>query len=552
MNPEHLLDKGKAALGGLSTPQLATLAATFVLVVSLVIGGAYYMGAPAWALLFSDMEPDAAAHVVEQLKAQKVEYRIDGGGRSIRVPADRVDELRLQFASTGLPSSGRIGFEIFDRTQFGATEFLEQVNYRRALEGEIARTITSIQEVENARVHIAMAKDSLFTEREQPAKASVILKLRSNRPLASLTVTGITNLVAAAVEGLRPDAVVVLDTEGRPLARPTEDGDEPLGSAQNERQQKLEKELSTRVVALLEPVVGFERVKVNVALRLRSESEEATEERWDPENPVVRSRQITSDLGPGLAAGGVAGARGNLPPPAAQPGDDPPPPPPAALAATAQASRSAETVNYEISKVVRHTLRPRGDVARMTVAVMLDHQSVRETAEDGTVTTVARPRPAQELRKIEGLVAAAVGLDTTRGDLLTVETIPFSSPFDEEMAPPTVLERVTPHVKDASRILGVLLLALLAVFGVVRPVMRRSLGPASSAPEPVLPTVATLPKTVEQLEGEIEAQLLADAQDAMGDKRRVPVLTKHLSGLTAKDPEGAARLIRTWLAEERK
>lgn len=551
MNPQDLLDKVKAALGGLSTAQLATLAGTFVAVVAVVIGGANYMNRPTYALLFSDMEPDAAAHVVEQLKAQEVPYQIDGGGRSLRVPASQVDELRLQFASTGLPSSGRIGFEIFDRTQFGATEFLEQVNYRRALEGEIARTIQSIQEVENARVHIAMAKASLFTEREQPAKASVILKLKSGRPLSPVTVTGITNLVAASVEGLSAEAVVVLDTDGRPLARPSDDDETPLGATQMERQQKLEQDLATRVVALLEPVVGFDRVRVNVALRLRSDSEEATEERWDPEAPVVRSRQVTTDIGPGLATGGVTGARANLPPPSREPGDEPPPPPATILAANGQASRSSETTNYEISKVVRHTIRPRGDVARMTVAVMLDDQTVRTTGEDGTVTTELKPRTPQELEKIQGLVASAVGFDPARGDALTVENISFSTPFEEPMPERGIMERVEPYAMDSMRIVGVLLLLTLMVFGVVRPMMRRTLPAAPAAAQVPLPTVTDAPKTVEQLEGEIEAQLLAAAKEATSDRRRVPVLTKHLSGLATNDPEGAARLIRTWLVEER-
>src|SRR5262249_30863169 len=161
--------------------------------------------------------------VVEKLKAQKVTYQLDDGGRAIRVPETRVDELRLAFTAQGLPSTGRIGFEIFDRTAFGETEFLEHVNYRRAPEGGNARTSSAIGEVAIGRVHIAMAKESLFESREQPAKASVILKLKGRQPLAGATVSGIASLVASSVEGLRPESVVILDNFGRPLTRPSDE-----------------------------------------------------------------------------------------------------------------------------------------------------------------------------------------------------------------------------------------------------------------------------------------------------------------------------------------
>ena len=223
MNVQQLIDRLKQLGGSLSTRQLVTLGATFIAVVALIAGSAWYLNAPDYRILFTDMEPEEASRVQSSLTDQKVDFRLTNGGRDIEVPKEDVDRLRLSFsAGENLPTSGRIGFEIFDRTAFGQTEFLEQVNYRRALEGEIARTIATLAEVSSARVHIAMAKDSLFGSRVQPAKASVVLKLKKNRPLAPGTTAGITNLVAASVEGLRPESVVLLDSFGRPLARPTE------------------------------------------------------------------------------------------------------------------------------------------------------------------------------------------------------------------------------------------------------------------------------------------------------------------------------------------
>ena len=327
MDAKQFLARLTSLSSALTPTQMLTIGASFLAVVALVAGSAYYLNASSYALLYSDLDAESAADVVSRLKTQKVPYQLDAGGRSVRVPASRVDELRLEFAGQGVPSSGRVGFEIFDRTAFGATEFLEHMNYRRALEGEIARTITTLSEVSSARVHIAMAKDSVFTDREQPAKASVVLKLRNaSRPLAPATVNGIASLVASSVEGLRPDSVVIMDSFGRPLLRPEAGSEDAADGLQLEKQQRLERDLATRVVSLLEPVVGASRVRVNVSARLNPRSLDETEERWDPGAAVVRSRQAQSDGSVGLpgANAGIAGARANLPPAATPPAAMPP------------------------------------------------------------------------------------------------------------------------------------------------------------------------------------------------------------------------------------
>jgi flagellar M-ring protein FliF len=311
VNPEQLFTHLKKLATTLSAKQLLGLGFVFVAVVGVVVGSGYWISQPTYTLLVADMDAETASSVVGRLKTERIDYQLSDGGRSVSVPAERADELRLQFASNGLPSAGRIGFEIFDRTAFGTTEFLEHVNYRRALEGELARTIGTLSEVASARVHIAMAKDSLFVDQEQPAKASVVLRLKANRPLAAATVKGIANLVAGSVESLRPESVVILDTFGRPLTRPS---DETGTVADVDRQQQIERDMTTRVVALLEPVVGTGRVRVNVAAYLNPESVEETEEHWDPAT-VIRSRQTLTEVGSGAAAtGGVAGARANQPP----------------------------------------------------------------------------------------------------------------------------------------------------------------------------------------------------------------------------------------------
>jgi flagellar M-ring protein FliF len=426
-------------------------------------------------------------------------------------------------------------------------------------EGEIARTIATISEVSSARVHIAMGKDSLFGE-SRPAKASVVLKLKGQRTWSAATINGVSNLVAASVEGLRPDAVVILDSFGRPLARPNADADDPMGAAQLERQARLEREMATRVTALLEPVVGMDRVRVNVAIRLDPQTQDETEERWDP-NAVVRSRQMTADGVP--ASGGpaqVAGARGNTPPPAAPPSQAAASTTVSPLAGgTAGAGRAAETTNYEISRTTRRTHQPSGDIERLSVAVILDDDQVASRDKAGALVVKRAPRTPAEIKKIQGLVAAAVGLDASRGDQLTVENVAFDEPIVEDVPTPSVLERITPKIWESGRLavmagMGILVLLFL------RPLLKRSTALATNAVAVVataMPMPAAVPapagpaiKTVSDIESEIEAQIDAAAAAKMGESRRLPVLTRRVSALSTKEPENIARLLRTWMNED--
>jgi flagellar M-ring protein FliF len=407
-----------------------------------------------------------------------------------------------------------------------------------------------------------MGKESLFSGREQPAKASVVLKLRDRQALPPGTVQGIASLVAASVDGLRPESVVVLDTHGRPLLRPNADGEEPLGAAELERQQRYERELSTRVIALLEPVVGPDRVRVNVSARLDAESQEQTEERWDPAGSAIRSRQVSADSRSTASARGVAGARANLPPPAddkaAADGEteEGAPPAPAAAPATAAASlaspaggTSSETTNFEISKTVRHTVRPRGNVARLSVAVILDHAVTTTRDESGAATRTSAARPPEEIQKIHNLVAASVGLDPSRGDQLTVEQLAFDEQVVEPIEP-AWWERWVPEAMQLLRVLAVLVLGALAFFFLVRPLMKRVVSGVPAAPvhQPVM--TGPFPKTIQELEGEIGAQLDAAVLQPAGERLKLPVLTKRLANMTGSEPQNAAKLIRTWLNEE--
>jgi flagellar M-ring protein FliF len=403
-----------------------------------------------------------------------------------------------------------------------------------------------------------MGKESLFGD-SRPAKASVVLKLKGSRQMSPSTINGITNLVAASVEGLRPEAVVILDSFGRPLARPEGDASDPLGAAQMERQQRIERDMAQRVVALLEPVVGPERVRVNVAVRLDAKTSEETEERWDP-NTVVRSRQLTADQINGANGATVAGTRGNIAPPPPDPKNPTPPPSTTQQAATGPASsRSAETTNYEVSRTTRHVIQPPGDVSRLSVAVILDDEHTPKKNKDGSTSLVRKPRSQKEIQKIQALVSAAVGLDAMRGDRLTVENVSFDEPVQEEAPPQSFLEKHERQVWEGSRIGAVVLIGIFALLFVVRPLMRRagvkdprSL-PAGAGvgelPAAAMQTAGQAPKTVADLESEIDAELNAmTAQYA--ENRRLPVLTRRVSSVTVQEPENVAKLLRSWIQDE--
>jgi flagellar M-ring protein FliF len=597
VNPEKLFAHLAKLGASLTSKQILALTAVFIAVVGIMFGSAYFIAIPDYTLLVTDMDAETATSVVSKLKDAKVPYQLADGGRAVRVPAEKVDELRLQFASNGLPSSGHIGFEIFDRPAFGTTEFLEHVNYKRALEGELGRTIGTLADVQSARVSLAMAKDSLFIDQQQPAKASVVLRLKSpNRPLAPSTVRGIASLIAGSVEALRPESVTILDTYGRFLSSPTDANDTAATAGlQRDRQQQIERDLSTQVISLLEPVVGSGHVRVNVAAVLKADAVEETKETWDPTS-VVRSKATTTETNAAANPLGVAGARANQPAgaststnpanpaAAAAPNTTPNPanptnpsnPPNPGGASTPPvvtpplngnqsstqvgSTRATDTTNYEISRTTRHLLSPQGQLARLSVAVILDDQRVAAPAAAPGAAPAApalpttKPWDAAEITRIKGLVSAAVGFDAQRGDQLTIENISFDAPAFEADLPPVptgtkVMESVKLYGPSTLRIGGVLLVAFFALFGVLRPIARQAASlpsaPALMAATASSPASTAKLPTVQEQEGAIEAEL----DLATGQRRKLPVLTKRVAKLASQEPEQLARIVRGWMAE---
>ncbi|MBA4397636.1 MAG: flagellar M-ring protein FliF, partial [Syntrophus sp. (in: bacteria)] len=313
-----------------------------------------------YRVLFSNLTSGDAANIITKLKEKKIPYQISAGGDVVSVPADRVSELRLELAAGGIPQGGGVGFEIFDNKTFGTTDFEKQLNYRRALQGELSRTINSLDEIQQSRVHIVLPKDSLFVDQQKKTTASVTIRLKSGKKLKPAQIEGIGHLVASSVEGLSAADVMIVDSQGNIISQNT-GGDSRLAqmtTSQAEYKKNLEKDMAGKIQTMLENVVGPGKAAVRVSADLDFRITEKTEELYDPESPVIRSTQKQMDK-----------ATGPIPVPA--PGRT------AAPAASAPAAgpekeKSEEIVNYEINKVVSKTVMPVGEVKKLSIAVLVD------------------------------------------------------------------------------------------------------------------------------------------------------------------------------------
>lgn len=426
-----------------------------------IIGALVYYGtATEYGVLFSDLKAEDAQKIVEKLKAANVPYSLTTNGTTIMVPPNKITELRLQMAGEGIISGGHVGFDLFDKTNFGATDFAQQVNFRRAIEGELAKTLEGMDEVEGVRVHITPKKESVFTEKEEGAKASVMLRVKQGKELSGDRTEAIVNLVASSVEGLDAANVAVMDTRGRLLSAPGKgktggSGDASAFNSQLEAKQKYEAETAARVIALLEPVVGENRVRADIAADVDFSQIEQTEERYNPQSQVIRSQQTTAESRNAAIPppAGTVGARANDPTLPVQPNQP-------AQNQVGNNARNSTTTNYEIDKTTRRTIGGGGRVNRMTVSVVVDYK---------TVEGVDVARTTEEVQQIQNLVAAAVGTDQNRGDSVVVQTMAFNKPPTEEAATVNWLDKNKALVANLTKYGSLVLIALLIFLFVIRP-----------------------------------------------------------------------------------
>ena len=549
MASQNPIDQVKAFFTRYTLQQKLTLAGSAGLVLVLLWVLVYFANRVEYQILYADLDPQEAQGIVQKLQELKVSYELTPDGRTVKIASDKLAEVRIQLASQGLPESGRVGFEIFDRTNFGLTNFQEQVNYQRALEGELARSIMTLAEVEAARVHLVLPKESLFQTADEQTKASVILKLKSGRSLSGSAAQGIVNMVASAVKGLTPEKVVLIDYRGKVLSR-NEGVESGLSAQQLDARQKLETELSGKIVQILEPAVGQGKVRPQVFVVMNFQQVEETVEQYDPQGSVVRSEQkqqervSTDERTGGIASGAAAGF--------AVPTDS--------LSGTTGSDvvKQNETINYEVSKAVRHVVNPVGKVERMSVAVVIDNFTKTTINNNGKPEVVQEPRSFEEMNKYRELVAAAIGFNPDRGDQLTVENISFQGET-ELIDKPSFLEKQAPLITTALRYLIIPVVFIILYFLFLRPVQKTVLrnwspaGSLASGRQSRLTDSIQTPMTVKQLEAQLNGR---PGQNGTSERDFVPPATNKMDLIRKRvveqaqnDPETMARLVRVWLAD---
>lgn len=548
------MDQIRKLLKSLSLRQRITLAVVAAAVIGAIVSFTHWNTERDFRPLYSSLSTDDAAAVVAKLRETGVEYRLRDGDSTVMVPSAKVAELRLQMATAGIPKSGRIGYELFDKTNLGATDFTEQVNYHRAVEGELERSVMAMSEVAEARVHITFPKESVFSEEQKPAKASVMVKLKTGAKLSEQNAAAIAQLVSSAVEGLSPDSVSVMDMRGNLLIRSKKPGD-ALGLSDEVLQykQKLESETQSKINSVLDPLLGSEKYRSSVDIDCDLTSGDQSEETFDPSHSVLTSSQRTEEGSTGReATAGVPGTKSNLPRPTFRP---------PAYGANGLARRT-ESMNYETSRTVRRTHVPQGIVHRMSVSVVVDQnvrwQMVGKGKQAHLQKFIDAPS-AERMKTIQAVVAAAVGINATRGDQLTVETLPFEATLAAE--PPAAS---APHPAPATRFSPVVLgsvgggVLLLAAIGFI--LYKRSKKNKSQLAEiqkelaAARATPVSLPESSESSEDKGRQpptiENLAEVYKLPeGGNTKTEVLTRQVSEQAHRDPAALAQIVRTWLNE---
>ena len=514
--------------------------------------------------LYSGLAPEDAAAVTQKVREAGIEYKLDETGATVLVPSTRVAEARLALAAAGLPKTGRIGFELFDRNNLGASDFAEQVNYRRALEGELERTVGTIGEVEQARVHITFARDSVFLDARQPSKATVVLRMRRGVLLSQPSVTAIANLLASAVEGLSPGAVAIVDSAGRLLSRPRAagDGDTMLAESNLDYRRQVEADLIGRINAELTPLLGAERFRASVNADCDFTSSEQSEETYDPAKSVVLTSQTTEESTGSALAGGTPGTASNLPRPPAK-----------ATAGSSGVARRTENNSYQPSRLVKRTVLPKGSIRRISTAILLD-QSVRWEGVGAKAQRVLVPPSPEVLKVVHDIVAGITAFSETRGDQLTIETLPFESTLASEPPLPPVPPSAAPKPSgiDFKRpaVIGGIVGCVLLLAGLVFLLTRKrktSAGATDTAPTPIASAEATQRLSPQEARAEADrrieqqisdnevtqAQQEADALSRIklpDHTKKTEVLVKHIRDSVQKDSGAATNVLRSWISDQ--
>jgi flagellar M-ring protein FliF len=534
-------------------PLMVAAAAAVAIVVAMVL----WAKSPDYRTLYSNLSDQDGGAIVTQLTQMNIPYRFSENGGAIEVPADKVHELRLRLAQQGLPKGGAVGFELLDQEKFGISQFSEQVNYQRALEGELARTIETLGPVKTARVHLAMPKPSLFVREQKSPSASITVNLAPGRAMDDGQITAIVHLVSSAVAGLPPGNVTVVDQSGRLLTQSNTAGRD-LNDAQLKYAADVESRVQRRIESILAPIVGNGNVHAQVTAQIDFANKEQTEEQYQPNGDasqaVLRSRQTNeSEQIGGSYPGGVPGALSNQPAPANAA--------PITHATNESAERTAksngqqtassatsnavprnttrnETANYEVDRTIRHTKMNVGDIERLSVAVVVNYR----TLADGKTEALS----ADQLKQIEDLTREAMGYTEKRGDTLNVVNSPFNATDDVGgQLPFWQQQSFIDQMLNAGRWLLVLIVAWLLWRKAVRPQLVRRQEEAKAVQE--------AQRARAEIEESVEVRLSKDEQLQQrrnNQRLSAEVMSQRIREMSDNDPRVVALVIRQWMSTE--
>jgi len=521
-------------LKNLQLPRKLGLMVMIAIAVAAGLGAFFWAQKPQMTALYTGLDAKATAEATDLLRTAHIPFELDAASGAIRVPETHIHDARLKLAASGLTDSGRLGFELMERDPgFGVSQFIENARYHHALETELARTITTLRPVRDARVHLAIPRPSAFTRQREVSSASVVLELRGGQPLERGQVDAIVHMVASSIPDLAPERVTVLDQAGRMLSVLDPNSDSALHAMQFDQVRRLESTLNQRIRELLEPMTGANRVNPEVSVDMDFSVTEEARELYNGQPQKLRSEQVSENTRSNEGPQGIPGAASNTPP-----GAEP-------LAEATNAPRDVSktaTRNYELDRTVQHTRQPAGRVQRLSVAVLVDH--IPRVDAEGTITH--QPLTEAELTRMEDLVKQAVGFNAQRGDTVSI----MNAPFVHETVP---LEAPkwwqTPHAHEALRWLLGTIVVLALLFGVLRPALRQLLGPPAVAAEDIPPSAEIKLLDEESTETESAAAQTEAAPLAL------PV-DSHEAGLrlareaVKADSARVAQVVRGWIADE--
>ncbi len=495
---KNILDRSADLSGRFTFNQKVLLGAILATAILSVIIFSFWLRSDESAVLFTNLSPEDAAFALEELNKQNIDAELGNGGSTITVPRAEVHRLRVELAAKGIPSSGTVGWGIFDGKQYGVTEFVQNVNFKRALEGELTRTIESIQGIRSARVHLVLPKPSIFKRNDSPATASVVVSLGRGAALGESQIAGIQSLVSGSVESLDTSNVTVIDQQGVVLSRAV--GEDALAGSETQLAMKKEVDayLSGKAASMLDKVLGAGRSIVRVDATLNFERLQQEREIFDPDGTVVRSEEREESTQPGGA--------GN----------------------------ESSVANYEINRTVETVIGSVGGVRGMSVAVFVDGR-YGEAGEDGTPAYA--PLAAEELEQIQRIVTTAVGLDAERGDRIEVVNMQFQAPGEEVPEEPGLL--AAPWLNQAPQLVGRLLLFIVVAVMLLQ--LKKSLGGLVAGAA-----------TTGRRSGARRAEASPDGpsiHDSNPDHRTAQAIIDEVRDFAGEKPEEVADLVHAWIEE---